>query len=235
MRRRPAVALVAATVFLAAAAQTTPTQASEIKGFDVSHWQTGIRWHNVKDAGFKFVIAKATDGRSFNDPMYTRHRRGASLVGIKFTAYHFARPDGSYRDAIREADHFVNVARLHRGNLIPVLDLERTGGLSQYRLKRWVMTWLLRVERRTGVRPMIYVSPSFWRSRLGNTAWFARNRYRLWIAHYGVSSPSVPAQNWANHGRTMWQWTNTGRVSGVPGRVDRNLLHSPSLLYITIR
>ena len=47
-----------------------------------------------------------------------------------FGAYHFARPDGSANDAIEEADHFVDVAQLGQGDLLPVLDLERTGGLT---------------------------------------------------------------------------------------------------------
>src|SRR5688500_4344684 len=53
---------------------TTATGASlpysrpgKLTGIDVSHWQGYIRWSAVKDAGVKFVFAKATEGRSFTD------------------------------------------------------------------------------------------------------------------------------------------------------------------------
>ena len=42
---------------------------------------------------------------------------------------------------------------------------------------------------------MIYVSPSFWRTNMNDTRWFADNGYAiLWVAHWGVTSPSVPGE-----------------------------------------
>ena len=52
---------------------------------------------------------------------------------------------------------------------------------------------------RTGVKPMIYSSPNFWQTNMGNTPWFADHGYPLWIAHWGVSAPIVPAGNWSNY------------------------------------
>ena len=41
-----------------------------------------------------------------------------------------------------------------------------------------------------------------------------RNRFALWIAHYGVQKPSYSGA----YG--MWQYSSTGRVNGVTGAVD---------------
>jgi lysozyme len=154
---------------------------------------------------------------------------------VRFGAYHFAKPGSNTNDALIEADLFVRVARLKHGDLIPALDIEVTGGLGVSALQRWVRTWLARVASQVGKKPMIYVSPNFWKTYMGNTTWFANAGYRtLWIAHYNVSSPTVPASNWGGKGWTFWQWTSCGRVSGISGCVDRDRYNGSSLSPVTI-
>ena len=41
-----------------------------------------------------------------------------------------------------------------------------------------------------------------------------RDRYAVWVAHYGVSKPSYNGQ----YG--MWQYSSAGRVDGINGNVD---------------
>ena len=161
-------------------------------GIDVSKWQGTIDWARVRAAGKRFAFGKATEGVSVVDSTYARNKSGAMANGIAFGAYHFAQPAN---DPTREADWFVNNAGYKHGMLVPVLDLERTGGRSTAGLQSWVKTFLARVKYRLGVKPMIYTSPGFWRSYMGDTRWFADNGYSmLWVAHWGVSSPSRPGQ-----------------------------------------
>jgi GH25 family lysozyme M1 (1,4-beta-N-acetylmuramidase) len=195
--------------------------AGSLAGLDVSHWQETIDWPQVAAAGYSFAIAKATEGRTYVDPMYATNKADATASGLRFTAYHFARPDADPNDAILEADHFVDVAQLGPGNLIPVLDLERTGGLSETELTEWILDWLDRVTERLGVRPMVYTSPYGWASRTGDTTAVAEAGYTiLWVAHWGVSSPTVPADDWSGNGWTFWQYTDCGSVPGIQGCVD---------------
>jgi lysozyme len=219
-----------------ASAQLPYSRAGKLTGIDVSHWQGYIYWSAVRDAGVKFAIVKATDGRSFTDSRYARNSERADALGIRMTAYHFARPDGTYRDAVREADHFVATARLEGRHLLPVLDLEVTGGLSRDRLATWARKWLQRVEARLGVKPMIYTSPSFWKDRMGNTTWFAANGYRvLWIAHWFVDQPRVPASNWNGHGWKLWQVSNCGHIPGIDGCVDVDLYNGLDMAPLLIK
>jgi GH25 family lysozyme M1 (1,4-beta-N-acetylmuramidase) len=110
-----------------------------LPGIDVSHHQDAIDWAQVAASGQRFAIAKATEGTSFVDPMYATNKAGAEANGIAFGAYHFARPDATPNDAELEADHFVDTALLQPGNLVPVLDIERTGGLSQAEITTWIL------------------------------------------------------------------------------------------------
>ena len=209
------VVYAASGLFQAASA---PTRYRE--GIDISHWQGTIDWVQVAAAGKSFAIAKATEGVGYRDDTYARNKAGAMANGIKFGAYHFARPENN---PVREADWFVDNAAYEHGMIVPTLDLERTGGRGPTGLTNWTKAWLGRVEERLGVKAMIYMSPSFWGANLNNTRWFADNGYDiLWIAHWNVESPSPPADNWGGKGWTFWQYTSEGRVPGISGRVDLN-------------
>jgi len=198
-------------------------QQAYIDGVDVSRWQGKPRWADAKVAGVRFVIAKATEGTSWVDPEYARNRSRLRAVGIPFSAYHFAGPDTTPGDAIAEADHFVNTARLDRNNLLPVLDLERHYDMSPADLRAWTAAWLGRVQERLGVKPMIYTTPAFWVERMGNTTWFADNGYPLWIAHWtAATQPTVPGVNWGGRGWTLWQHAVVGGLDGIIGKVDRD-------------
>src|SRR5205085_3829049 len=102
-----------------------------LQGIDVSNWQGSINWTKVAADGKRFAFLKACEGRTYVDPMYAQNRQGALAAGVVVGAYHFALPDSSKGDAIAEADHFAAVAGVRAGDVIPVLDLERVGGLSR--------------------------------------------------------------------------------------------------------
>ena len=209
---------------------------NSLPGIDVSHWQGTINWAKVAADGQRFVIAKATDGRTFDDPMYATNKAEATAAGLAFTAYHFARPDGSADDAILEADHFVQVAGLGPGNLLPALDIEVSGGLGPKALTAWALAWLGEVRAKLGVKPMVYTSPNGWETRFGDTTAIADAGYTvLWVAHWGVSSPTLPANDWSGHGWSFWQYTNCGSVPGISGCVDLDWYDGTEFGPVTIR
>jgi GH25 family lysozyme M1 (1,4-beta-N-acetylmuramidase) len=206
-----------------------------LPGIDVSHWQGTIDWAQVAASGQRFAIAKATEGRTYVDPTYATNKAGAAANGIVFGAYHFARPDATPGDAILEADHFVDTAQLQPGDLIPVLDLERTGGLSQAEVTAWILAWLGRVTERLGVRPMVYTSPNGWAQRTGDTTAVVDAGYTiLWVAHWGVETPRLPANDWGGYGWTFWQYTDCGAVPGIQGCVDLDWFAVASFEGVTI-
>ena len=203
----------------------TATPASPYtEGIDISHWQGTIDWTKVGAAGKRFAFMKASESTDFVDNTYVTNRAQARAAGLLVGAYHFAQPSTGTGDAVAEADHFIDTAQPVSGDLIPVLDLERSGSLSQTALTAWVKAFLGRVYERVGVRAIIYVSPNFWRTYMGDTDWFGANGYDiLWVAHWTTGvAPSVPGGNWAGDGWTFWQYTSDGAVSGISGRVDLN-------------
>jgi GH25 family lysozyme M1 (1,4-beta-N-acetylmuramidase) len=201
---------------------TPPPGPTFIEGIDVSHWQGTIDWPAVAAAGKLFAYIKASEGISFVDADFAANHAQAKAAGLYVGAYHYARPDATAGDAVAEADHFIDTAQPAAGELLPVLDLEDDGGLSTAALQDWVQAYLGRIHERLGVRGVIYVSPNFWKTDMGDTTWFATAGYPvLWIAHWtDAGAPSVPAANWAGNGWTFWQYTSNGTVPGISGRVD---------------
>jgi GH25 family lysozyme M1 (1,4-beta-N-acetylmuramidase) len=196
------------------------TSSSYSEGVDVSSWQGTIDFARVRASGKRFVIAKATEGNTWTDSTYLRNRAGAIANGLRFTGYHYARPGRTAGDAVSEADHFLAVLQLRKGMLVPALDLEVSNSMSVSELQLWTRSFLARVYSKTGVKAMIYTSGSFWAEHMGNTTWFSANGYRVWIAHWGTTSPSVPATNWGSQGWSFWQYSDCGRVSGISGCAD---------------
>jgi len=217
----------AATPTSAPAPTATPAPAPTPKvaeGIDVSHWQNAIDWTMVAASGKRFAFIKASESTDFVDPLFVQNRAQARAAGLYVGAYHFAQPSTTAGDAVAEADHFIDTAAPSRGDLLPVLDLERTGSLSQAALTAWVQAYMGRILERTGVHAVIYVSPNFWKNYMGDTTWFALNGYDiLWVAHWtSASMPTVPGGNWGGDGWTFWQYSSDGVVPGITGRVDLN-------------
>ncbi|MBO9999940.1 MAG: peptidoglycan-binding protein [Cyanobacteria bacterium SID2] len=184
------------------------------RGIDVSDYQGSVNWIAVANSGISFAVTKATEGATFVADSFSRNWSGIKAAGLVRGAYHFFRPRSN---ALAQADRFLDIVKLETGDLPPVLDIETDDGVDAASLAARMQTWLDRVEQVTQRRPIIYTYPGFW-ERLGN--WQQFSDYPLWIAHYTTaSSPWVPG-GWRTW--TLWQYTDTGSVNGVPGGVDVN-------------
>ena len=243
--RRRAYRLMALAALCAAAlsaAATTPAHAGPGRlGIDVSRFNGAIDWFQVADAGVQFAFVAASRGSGEDcavrpescgaDPNYAANYAGARAAGVKVGPYHRAFiGGGSYgeliADARAEADVFAaNVGSLGRKDLSPALDVETPFDVAgPNALKKWIRAWVKRVRKRLGAKPLIYTNATSW-SATGNTMEFAKRGHPLWVANWGVSRPAVPASNWADRGWTVWQFTSSGRLPGISGRVDLNRYH----------
>jgi lysozyme len=251
--RASAARLILAAIICLAAFSAVPAEANAGRkaiGIDVSRFQGTIDWTAVAGAGIKFAFVQASRGSGLDctvkpdqcgpDPYFLGNRVSAKTVGIRVGAYHRGFAAGATNsaaraDALAEADLFIaQVGSLQDGELIPVIDVETPfSGMTAASLRTWVRVWVKRVRNRLGRKPMIYTNASSW-SATGNTREFAKAKYRLWVAEWGVSKPTVPAGNWAGRGYSVWQYTSSGSVPGISGRVDMNRL-GKGLGKITVR
>ena len=168
-----------------------------VEGIDVSHHQGEIDWTKVKNDGIVFAFMKATQGLRFVDPRFKLNWAATEKAGI-----------------IRGAKHFMKTVDFTKGDLIPVVDVERKGK----DLARTLKAFLAEVKGTLGVDAVIYVSPSFWNEHLAS-AFETVLPNPLWVAEYGVTTPKA-ARNMGPW--LVWQYTRSGKVDGISGPVDRN-------------
>ena len=233
-RLRALVVLVVVPTVAAVLPATPAVARDRVPGIDVSFYQRRIDWRAVSKSHVRFAIVRASLGNSYVDTRYRRNVVGASAQGLTVGAYHYAKPGPDARDAKAEARHFLRVARNAPGDVLPVLDIESSGGLSRRQLWRWARRWLTIVREATGLRAMIYSGNYFWQHYMGNTAFFGRKGYPHWVAHWDVRRPDVPGRGWGGRGWTFWQWSAAGRVPGIAGPVDLDWFGGPDLLQGTI-
>lgn len=182
-----------------------------IKGIDVSHYQKYIDWQRVaRDTSLRFVFLKATEARTMQDTTFKRNWAALGSTRLKRGAYHFFRPTLS---AELQAANFVQAVTLRKGDLPPVLDVETTDGVNKNTLISKIGIWLRIVEDAYQVKPIIYANESFYNQYLATHF----TNYRTWIARYSRYEPS---SNWS-----FWQYSDWGRVDGIPEQVDINVFY----------
>ncbi|MFF8413754.1 MULTISPECIES: lysozyme [Streptomyces] len=203
----------------------TAMDTSGVQGIDVSNWQGSINWNSVKSAGIDFAYIKATEGTTFKDASFSANYTNSYRAGLVRGAYHFARPNVS--SGATQANFFAsNGGAWSRDNqtLPGVLDIEHNPygstcyGLSTTQMRTWINDFYNAYKARTTRDVVIYTTASWWNTCTGSWTGMA-TKSPLWVAHWGTSSPAIPAgfPYW-----TFWQYSATGRVSGVSGDVDRN-------------
>ena len=192
-----------------------------IHGIDVSKYQQRINWEAVKemeveDVRIGFVFIKATEGLGNMDGYFRRNWEKAAETGLPRGAYHFFIAPKS---GAEQAENFIRRVDLQPGDLPPVLDVEQTYGVSAEKLQKEVKAFLERVETHYGVKPIIYTNVDFYERYL--KADF--NNYPLWVAHYLKKDRPRITRNWA-----FWQYSETGNVNGIRGKVDFNVFNGDS-------
>lgn len=174
-----------------------------VAGYDVSHYQPNLNVHaHMAQAGKKFCIIKATEGANIVDHLFSAHWKAAKAAGMIVGAYNFFHPSV---DTTAQAKRFESViGKLGAGDLAPVLDWEKTDGISAVRDRSAAQSFIQDVAQVTGKNPIIYGAPYFLQA-LGLGADFIQ--HPLWIAHYGAKCPLIPFP-WTAW--TMWQYTSGG-------------------------
>lgn len=194
-------------------------------GIDVSDYQPNVNYTSVKNAGYTFVWAKATEGFTFNASQYSNHVAGATAAGMLFAPYHYSRPDNN--SAADEVTHFLQIAgaQIAAGRLVPMLDVENPvdpGDTvnTKAEMSAWVNAWCQGVFNATGVRPIIYTYISYASSWLDSTV----TQWPLWMANYNGQDPQTGAPNatapWPAGAWKFWQYSSTASVPGVSGNCD---------------
>lgn len=185
---------------------------SHVHGIDLSHYQGQVFWEHVgQNMKMAYVYLKATEGGDRIDDRYERNIQLAHRYGIKVGSYHFFRPKSPAAEQLR---NFRMQCRPAEQDLIPMIDIETTGGLSSSEFCDSLIKFLGMVEKEYRQPPLLYTFRNFYNWHLQGKV----NDYKLMIAMYQPEEPVLKDRR----DITMWQYTSKGRLKGISGYVDKS-------------
>ncbi len=176
----------------------------QVKGIDVSKYQGAINWKKVAATKkVSYVYIKATEGTTIQDPFYKKNVKAARAAGLPVGSYHLY---SSKTTAYQQFANFKSMVKKSEQDLIPVLDIEErhNKNLNMERVDKLLEL----MEKEYGVKPMIYTSERVYLDRFNTKKY---KNYKFFIANYR-RRPNVSF--------TLWQYTQTGKISGISGYVD---------------
>jgi GH25 family lysozyme M1 (1,4-beta-N-acetylmuramidase) len=206
-------------------------------GIDVSNHQGVINWDYLNLQSIDFVYMLVSDGGWRGRPPGVQLSIAeAYAMNTKYCqkpcgAYLFARPHNT--DPYQSAEDMMNITG--RMAMPPMLDVESydDGGMSLGLVVDWCRIWLDHMRRLDGRTPLLYNS-AFYKGP-GLARYFPDNPW--WLPSYMANSTinpdplnmRSPPLN-GNRPPDIWQYTDHGRLAGIPGNVDMNLILTDKLI-----
>ena len=189
-------------------------------GIDISRWQGDVDFKKLKESNVEFIMIRlggqdGIDGEYYIDSKFTQNITGALEngfdVGVYFYSYAYTK-----EEAINQAKYVMEHLKGYKLNLPIVFDWECWNkfnklGISLYDLTNVQNAFINEVEK-NGYRGSRYGSKNY----LTNL-WQESNNL-TWLAHY-ISSTTYEGEYY------MWQRCDTGRVNGINGDVDVDILY----------
>ena len=187
-------------------------------GIDVSAWQSNIDWKKVKNDGVEFAIIRMgygpSDGKYKFDSKYEKNIKGAKDVGIPVGLYFYSYSD-SIEESRKEAQWLVEQIKGTELDLPIAYDWESWGkynslGYSLYHFNQMAEVFIEEIEK-AGYQGMLYSS-----------AYYLKNIWHrfdyTWLAYYTNDNDYMGSYN-------IWQLSSSGKVNGISGSVDIDILY----------
>jgi GH25 family lysozyme M1 (1,4-beta-N-acetylmuramidase) len=192
-------------------------------GIDVSRWNEEIDWEKVKDAGVQFAIIRvgyrgSVTGTLVEDWYFAKNIQGAIDAGIPVGVYFFTQATTEV-EAVEEASMVISLCRDYKLSYPVFIDTEGAGGSGRAdnldaKTRTAVCQAFCETMRSSGYQAGIYASKNWYKNNL-DTSIFTDDTV-IWLAEYNES----PTYTGNYH---LWQYTSSGRIVGIEGRVDLNL------------
>lgn len=155
------------------------------------------------------------------------------LAGVVTGFYHLFRSDS---DGVPQAQHYLATTAPYLADALwlavdveSVVNPQRVLSKAQY--AEQLAAFVQHIEAETGDKPVIYTSAGEWNKLVGtqHDALFAQ--CLLWVASWIDAPKPILPRCWYTW--DLWQFTSSGSVPGIVGRVDLNRWHeAQTALYI---
>ncbi|MCH5167666.1 MAG: hypothetical protein J1F35_07255 [Erysipelotrichales bacterium] len=190
-------------------------------GIDVSRWQENIDFEKVKNAGVEFVIMRMGINSDIDkdisvDSYFAQNIEAAKNAGLKVGVYVYTTAT-NVDTAIEHAKWTLETLNGEQLDFPIAFDWEnwnkfRKYGISIHDLNETFEAFAKTIKA-AGYETMLYSSKFY----LENI-WDTTMNYPIWLAHY-ISNTNYEGDYF------LWQMSNVGRVDGINGDVDIDILY----------
>lgn len=192
-------------------------------GIDVSRWNEDINWKKVKEAGIEYAIIRAgyrgsVTGALVEDKYFRQNIEGALEAGVPVGLYFFTQATTEV-EAVEEASMVLALCKEYDITYPIFVDTEKAGENGRAneldkKTRTAVCQAFCETIRNGGYKAGIYASKNWYENKLDRN--ILPDDIYIWLAQYG----DKVTYDGKYH---MWQYTSSGRVLGIEGRVDLNL------------
>lgn len=194
-----------------------------ITAIDVSAYQEDIDWQKVADSGVEMAMIRAAfrgwgeKGVIKVDEYVHKNLQGADEVGLTVGVYFFSQAT-SVEEVDEEIDILLDIIKDHNITGYVVFDWEyvseeaRTANVDARTLTDCSLHFCKRIEE-AGYVPMVYFNTY---QGINLLELEELKAYDFWLARY------TDRMNFPYRVR-MWQYTDSGKVPGIKGKVDINV------------
>ena len=200
-------------------------------GIDISVWNEIVNWNEIKKAGIDFVIIRssgsyAANGKLYKDSKFDSHIRGALNAGLQVGIYHYSQAI-TRDEAILEARYVDSIIRSYKSKLtLPVaFDRElysesngyygRTYKIGKEKDAEVSLAFLDEITR-LGYKGSFYSYTSYLNNQINMNK--ISPKYPVWVAQYNYKCDYKGPY-------TTWQYSSQGKVNGIRGNVDMNIMY----------
>lgn len=195
-----------------------------VKGIDVSSYQGDIDWRQVRNDGVRYAFIRLGyrgygTGVMMTDEYFEKNYKEARDAGVKVGVYFYSQAI-SIAEAKEEADYVLDVLDGRELDFPIAFDIEgapnasaRTAGMTPAMTTAVVNAFCKRVEAE-GYDTILY---TYTRYLFTNMEIANLQNHKLWIAQY-YKVPFYPYRF------QIWQYSSKGRVNGINGDVDLNIM-----------
>lgn len=182
------------------------------KGVTISKYQNRagiIDWERAKADGVSFAMIRLGYHNDL-DPYFDENMRAAQAHGLKTGVFFYTQAMDT-ATAIDEANFVLDIIKDYPVSYPVAYDVESQYLLDMGKSRQEItdqVNAFCRVVADAGYRAIVY----------GNNEWLTRNMdttqipYDIWYSRYETSVNEYP-------NRTLWQYTDSGLVDGIPGEV----------------
>ena len=189
-------------------------------GIDVSGWQGDIDFEAVKNSGVEFVFIRVGSTKGINadyfvDSKFKRNIEGFNKVGIPVGIYFYSYAN-SKESAINDAKWVIEQIKDYQVDFPVAYDWESWSFFNNFHQSFYSTSMnakaFLDTLNAAGYDGLLYSSASYLKK-----VWYDTS-YPVWLAHY-TDKTDYDGQY------TYWQFCSNGKVPGISGFVDMNILY----------